>query len=187
MYSYMKAYVTKDQKVFTDAKFLYEGIISIFGALEKIITDQGKAFTSDVVTKSCNQFRVGKTTMMPYQPQGNGQVERAHQTLGNMIEKLENEHKKQWPRHLTKLTHVYNLTRSEITGYLPHFLMFGQRPRLLIDFLFPTNEVMGRVKPIWDLDTLLGSHSEQVPHPNFSCNHLLEALQLLCHKPQPSG
>ena len=26
--------------------------------------------------------------------------------------------------------------------------MFDQRPRLPIDFLFPTNEVMGRIKPI---------------------------------------
>ena len=26
--------------------------------------------------------------------------------------------------------------------------MFGQRPRLPIDFLFPTHEVMGKVKPI---------------------------------------
>ena len=65
-----------------------------------------------------------------------------------MIGKLEDEHKKQWPRHLAKLTHVYNSTRSAFTSYLPHFLMFGWRPRLPIDFLFPTNEVMGRVKPI---------------------------------------
>ena len=72
---YMRAYVTKNQKVSTVTKCLYEGFISIFGALEKIITDQGKAFTSDVIMKLCNQFRVGKTTMMPYHPQGNGQVE----------------------------------------------------------------------------------------------------------------
>ena len=65
-----------------------------------------------------------------------------------MIGKLEDEHKKQWPRYLAKLTHAYNSTRSVVTGYLPHFLMFGQRPRLPIDFLFLTNEVMGRVKPI---------------------------------------
>ena len=86
--------------------------------------------------------------MMPYHPQGNGQVEQAHQTLGNMIGKLEDEHKRQRPKHLAKLTHAYNLTRSAVTDYSPHFLMFGQRPRLPIDFLFPTHEVMGKVKPI---------------------------------------
>ena len=65
-----------------------------------------------------------------------------------MIGKLEDEHKKQWPRHLAKLTHAYNSTRSVVTGYSAHFLMFSRRPRLPIDFLFPTNEDMGRVKPI---------------------------------------
>ena len=100
------------------------------------------------MTKLCTQFGVGKTTMTPYHPQGNGQVEEAHQTLGNMIGKLEIEHKKQWPKHLAKLTHMYNSTRSAVTGYLPHFLMFGQRPSLPIDFLFPTHEVMGKMKTI---------------------------------------
>ena len=86
--------------------------------------------------------------MMPYHPQGNGQVEQAQQTLGNMIGKLEDEHKKQWPMHLAKLTHTYNLTRSAVTGYSPHLLMFGQRLRLPIDFLFPTHDVIGKKKPI---------------------------------------
>ena len=62
-----------------------------------------------------------------------------------MIGKLEDEHKKQLPKHLVKLTHAYNLTRSAVTGYSPHFLMFGWRPRLPIDFLFPTHEVMGKM------------------------------------------
>ena len=39
----VRAYVTKDQKASTVTKCLYEGFISIFGTLEKIITDQGKA------------------------------------------------------------------------------------------------------------------------------------------------
>ena len=117
---YMRAYVTKDQKTSTVTKCLYEEFISIFGAPEKLITDQGKAFTSEVVTKLCTQFGVGKTSTMPYYPQGNGQVEQTHQTLENMIGKLEDEHKKQWPKHLAKLTHAYNSTRSVVTGYSPH-------------------------------------------------------------------
>ena len=72
---YMRAYVTKDQKASTVTKCLYEGFISIFGAPEKIITDQGKGFTSEVITELCTQFGVGKTTTTSYHPQRNGQVE----------------------------------------------------------------------------------------------------------------
>ena len=65
-----------------------------------------------------------------------------------MIGKLEDEYKGQWLRHLSKLTHAYNSTRSDITGYLPHFLIFGQQPQLPINFMFPTYEVMGTSRPV---------------------------------------
>ena len=60
-----RAYMTKDQKVLTAAKTLYEGFISIFGAPERILMDQGKAFTSGI----------SQSTTTAYHPQGNGQVE----------------------------------------------------------------------------------------------------------------
>ena len=134
---YTRAYVTKDQKASTAAKILYEGFTSIFGAPKRILMDQGKAFTSEVVEQLCSQFGISQSTNTAYHPQGNGQVERAHQTLERMIGKLEDKFKGQWPNHLSKLTHAYNSTRSVVTGYLPHFLMFGQWPRLPIDFIFP--------------------------------------------------
>ena len=72
---YTRAYVTKDQKTSTAAKILYEGFISIFRASERILTDQGKAFTSEVVGQLCSQFGISQLTTMAYHPQGNGQVE----------------------------------------------------------------------------------------------------------------
>ena len=36
---YMRAYVTKDQKVETTARYLYDGYISIFGCPERIVSD----------------------------------------------------------------------------------------------------------------------------------------------------
>ena len=64
-----------------------------------------------------------------------------------MIGKLEDDYKGQWLRHLSKLTHTYNSTRSIITES-PHFHMFAQWPRLPIDLVFPTHEVMGTLRPV---------------------------------------
>ena len=60
-----------------------------------------------------------------YQPQTNGQVEQAHQTLMRMIGKLSKDWKADWPKHPPELVHAYNSTRLAITGYSPHYLTFG--------------------------------------------------------------
>ena len=73
--TYTRAYVTKDQKASTAAKTLYKVFISIFGAPKRILTDQGKAFTSEVLEQLCSQFRISQLTTTVYHPQGNSQVE----------------------------------------------------------------------------------------------------------------
>ena len=75
---------------------------------------------------------------MPYHPQMNGLVERLHQIIMCMIWKLGEEKKADWPSHLAEIVHTHNATQSAVTRYSPHYLMFGQWPRLLFDFVFPT-------------------------------------------------
>ena len=84
--------------------------------------DQGKAFTNEVVGQLCSQFGISQLTTTAYHPQGNGQVEQAHKTLGRMMGKLEDEFKGQWPRNLSKLTHAYN----QIFTPLPHVWVMAQ-------------------------------------------------------------
>ena len=72
---YTRAYVTKDQKASTAAKILYEGFISIFRAPKRILTDQGKVFTSEVVGHLCSQFGISQSMTTAYHPQGNSQME----------------------------------------------------------------------------------------------------------------
>ena len=55
-----------------------------------------------------------------------------------MIGKLDEEKKAQWSEYLPELLLSYNSTHSAVTGYSPHFLLFGRRPRIPVDYQFPT-------------------------------------------------
>ena len=119
------AYVTPDQTAKSIAKFLYGGYISIFGALARLLNDRGVSFTSSVIEEMCKILGVKQLWIIPYHPQTNGLVERSHQMIMHMIGKLEEDKKANWPSHLAEGTHAYNVTRSAVTRYSPHYLMFG--------------------------------------------------------------
>ena len=132
------AYVTPDQTAKTIAKFLYRGYISIFGALARFLSDRGTSFTSSIIEELCKILGIQWLWTMPYHPQTNGLVERSHQMIMCMIGKLGEDKKADWPSHLAEKAHAYNATWSTVTGYSPHYLMFGWQPRLPVDFVFPT-------------------------------------------------
>ena len=74
----------------------------------------------------------------PYHAQTNGQVECMNQMIIRMISKLEEDNKACWSEHLLELLMAYNATQSAVTGYSPYYLLFGRRPRIPVDYLFPT-------------------------------------------------
>ena len=75
---------------------------------------------------------------MPYHPLNYRLVERSHQMIMLMIRKLVEDKKANWLSHLAEIVHTYNATQYAVTGYCPHYLMFGHRPRLPVKFVFPT-------------------------------------------------
>lgn len=74
-----------------------------------------------------------KSCLTPYNPTGNGRVERFNQTLLSMLHLLESTRQSQWPEHLPELVHDYNNTVHSSTGYAPAYLMFGRHLRLPVD------------------------------------------------------
>ena len=91
------AYVTPDQTAKTITKFLYQGYISIFGALVRLLIDRCANFMSSVIDEMCKILGMKKVWTMPYHPQTNGLVERSHQMI--MIGKL-GEDKKLTGHHI---------------------------------------------------------------------------------------
>ena len=135
---HIMVYVTHNQTVKTITKFLYQGNISIFGALTRLLSDHGVNFMSSIIGKMCKFLGVKKLWTMTYHPQMNGLVDRSHQTIMWMIGKLGEDEKANWPGHLAKIVHAYNATKSTVMGYSPHYLVLGHRPRLPVNFYFST-------------------------------------------------
>ena len=58
-----------------------------------------------------------------------------------------------------------NATQSAVTGYSPHYLMFGQGPRLLVNFVFPTigsNEAPMKEASARNVDVYVASVRDQL-------------------------
>ena len=91
-----------------------------------------------VVEDLCKLYGVKKLRTSSYHAQTNGQVEHMNQTLNCLIGKLDEDKKACWSKHLPELLMAYNSMYSAVTGYIPHFLLFGRRPRIPVDYLFPT-------------------------------------------------
>ena len=134
---YVVAYVVKDQTARTATETLRNEYFGLFDAPAYLVSDQGKAFTGHVITHLCELYGVQKLRTSPYHAQTNGQVECMNQTIIHMIGKLE-DRKACWSEHLPELLLAYNATRSTVTGYSPYYLLFSRRPRIPVDYLFPT-------------------------------------------------
>ena len=134
---YALAVVMKDQTAKTVAKVFYKCFIAVFGVPVKLLSDRGVNVTSALVEELCAAFGIQKCLTTAYHAQCNGQVECFHQTLFHMIGKLAHDKKAQWEQHLPELLQAYNSTRSAVTDYSQHYLMFGRCFRLLVDYYFP--------------------------------------------------
>ena len=135
---HVMAYVTPNQTTKTVTKFLYQGYILIIRAPTRLLSNWGAIFMSIIINEMCKILCMRKLWTMLYHPQTNGLVERSHQTVMQMIWKLGEDRKADWPGHLAEIVHTYNATISAMVGYSPHYLMFGCRPRLPVNFYFPT-------------------------------------------------
>ena len=130
---YAQAIPTRNQTAATTAKALYENFFLHYGFPAKLHSDKGANFESKVIKKLCGIAGVLKTRTTPYHPMGNGMVERYNQTLLNMMGTLKERQKSDWKTFVPSLTHAYNATMHESTGFSPFYLMFGRHPRLAID------------------------------------------------------
>ncbi|XP_049895671.1 uncharacterized protein LOC126387160 [Epinephelus moara] len=118
------------------AKKLWDHVFCVYGFPERIHSDQGTNFESELITELLRLSGVFKSHTTAYHPMGNGGTERFNRTLGSMLRSLPLKEKHKWTQQVHTLTFAYNATVHETTGYAPFQLMFGRVPRLPVDVMF---------------------------------------------------
>ena len=108
---YTKAIVTSLQTTKCTAQNLWDKFILHYGLPEKIPTDQGHNFESNLLKSLCEIAQVKKMRTSGYHPQTNGQCECFNVTLISMLGTLPKKPKSTWMEQVPTLVHAYNCTK----------------------------------------------------------------------------
>ncbi|XP_061098630.1 uncharacterized protein LOC133128839 [Conger conger] len=108
-------------------------LFSRVGIAEELLTDQGSCFMSGVLKEMCRLLKVTQLRTSVYHPQTDGLVERFNQTLKAMLRKMIETDGKDWDQLLPYLLFSVREVPQSTTGFAPFELLYGRRPRGLLD------------------------------------------------------
>ena len=120
---YMKLYAVSNQTAESTAeKFL--DFVSIFGLPEKLLTDRGTAFTSDLFKILCKRLGVSKLFTTPLHPATNGQSEVINKGIKKSLS-IFAQNTPNWDNYVNYYAMIYNSSIHSATKEKPSFLHFG--------------------------------------------------------------
>ena len=95
---------------------------------ENFLTDNGREFDNQVLSKTLEEYGVKHMTTPLYHPQANP-VERSNRTLKTMIAAYVGADHRNWDAHIHEMRHELNTATQATTRVSPAFLNFGLHPR----------------------------------------------------------
>ena len=121
-----------------DVIYAVQKWITLFGAPESLLSDNGAQFTSYLYEhfSKINETKLKYATA--YHPQCNGQVERLHRWIKERLVLLAHDLKldfvndDDWSKFIDIIQRSYNTTKTYMTGYSPHEIVFGVKQRTAV-------------------------------------------------------
>lgn len=154
----------------------FEDLFSTFGTPAYIHSDRGTSFLSDELRKFLSSLGTSCSRTTPYNPQGNGQVERLNGTLWRTVQlnlKCKNEDIVNWEKALLPALHSIRSLLCTSTNKTPHERMFNH----------PRRSQNGQSLPTWlhsSGPVLLKNHT------NSKYDPAVQRVQLLQGNPEYS-
>lgn len=134
-----------DHTAETVSKAIFERVVSYFGVPERVLSDNGTEFVSQIWTSLGNLLGYRPIHASPYHPQGNGMVERLNRSCTNVLRAtLLKRGTQDWPTVLPTVMLALNALPHEPHRHSAAEVLYGQPLRLPVEPLSATTHV----KPI---------------------------------------
>uniref|UniRef100_A0A8C5QDM2 Integrase catalytic domain-containing protein n=1 Tax=Leptobrachium leishanense TaxID=445787 RepID=A0A8C5QDM2_9ANUR len=124
----------------TCAILLINHIFSRFGLPQRLESDRGSHFTSDVMTRMWKMLGVKRKLHIAYRAASSGSVERYNQSIVNVLKKFVKESGKDWDIKLPLVLMAIRATPSTATKMSPFELMTGRKMVLPQHLLYRTSD-----------------------------------------------
>ncbi|CAN6299734.1 unnamed protein product [Urochloa humidicola] len=117
-----------------------QDIIYRFGVMNKIVTDLGKTFTSDVFWDFCESKGIEVRYASVAHPRSNGQAERANAMildgLRARVQEPLSKKEDRWMKEFQPVIWGLRTQPSKVTGQSPFFMVYSSEAVLPVDVLY---------------------------------------------------
>jgi transposase InsO family protein len=149
----------------TLANFFWEQIYCRYGCIQQVTTDNGGE-TKGAFQILMRDLGIPHVRISPYNSQANGVVERGHFTLREALVKSCEGRIQDWPLKLPQAVFADRITTSSVTGYSPHYLLYGEHPLLPFDITEATFMIDGYRDGLSTSDLLALRIQHLTKHPD---------------------
>lgn len=143
---YVEAYPMTSKSSVEIAKNFVNNFILRYGIPERIATDRGAEFLSNVFKEVCKLLNITMLQSTAYHHQTIGALENTHKSLGNYLRIQTDNYPGAWSDWLPYWCFSYNTTVHTATKYTPFELVFGRKCNI------PSNLIKDRVEPLYNCD-----------------------------------
>ena len=123
------AYIMSNKQPETVLKTILQIWISVYGATDKFLVDNGGEFANDDFINLAEKFGIVVKTTAGYSPWSNGTVERHNQTLSQMMDKVLDDTSCDLPTAVAWCVNAKN-SLANMSGFSPYQLSIGTNPKL---------------------------------------------------------
>ena len=125
-----------NRKMETVVQALHSHLICVFGMPSALLSDQERAFTSEVTKGLLRKLGIAKLDTSGYMPTGNSRCERFHRYLNASLTMFVDERKADWEKYIDSILFAYRTSMCTSTGFTPFELVFGRKASLPPDILY---------------------------------------------------